>query len=70
MSEEICSCGAPMKRRMVAALCGPGMPGPIYELQCSNEEHREQMKVQDLADQKKRDEATIADAIEKGLIDP
>lgn len=66
----ICDCGAPMEPRMVAALCGPGLPGPVYELQCSSAEHQEQMREQNRLDQKARDEAAIAEAIESGLIDP
>lgn len=70
MSGEVCECGAPMVRRMVAAICGPGLPGPVYDLVCSSAEHQEEMRQQDVADQKKRDEDALAKAIADGVILP
>jgi hypothetical protein len=55
---------------MVAAICGPGLPGPIYDLVCSSPEHQEEMRNEEIADAEARSEAALAKAIASGLIDP
>ena len=71
MADVTCGrCGAAMVRRLVAALCGPGQPGPIYDLICSSGECRDAQRADDRAGRAAADERALQAALASGLIVP